>query len=72
MDDIGLEARGHLLERLVIVGEEDEGRLLAVLVDIGLQHAVDFPAGPVKDGQLGVGRMGGDGTATAPMRHQEG
>ena len=50
--EIGLEAGAQLLERLVLVAEEGEGRRVAVLLDVFRMEVRGLVAGPVEDGQV--------------------
>ena len=61
MRHVGLEARLNLLERLFLIPEEREGRVGAVLVDIGLVELGTLEAGVVEHHEFGVLGEGGGG-----------
>ena len=66
MRDVGLEAGPHLLEGLVLVAEEGEGRLGAMFGGVGGMQQRILVAGPVEHDEIaaacreGVDRAGAD------------
>src|SRR3546814_14452204 len=57
--EVGLEAGAQLLESLLLIAEEGEGRRVAVLVGIALVERGVFVAGPVEHGNLRIRCRGG-------------
>ncbi len=66
MRDVGLEAGPHLLEGLVLVAEEGEGRLGAVFGGVGGMQQRIFIARPVEHDEVAAA-LGKREAAPAPM-----
>ena len=67
MRKVGLEAGADLLERLVLVAEEGEGRRLAVLGDVARMELRRLVARPVEDDEFAV-LGGGDRRSRTEQR----
>ena len=61
VNQVRLEPRRDLLERLVVIAVEGIGRAVAMRVDIGLEDRGFLEPGPIENRQFGIGGIGGQG-----------